>query len=225
MVNNTFVQGKTDSIYIKEVVMTTYYSVNGNASQTVTNHQSSVALNSGEKISVSVVIADGTGFTAKAIWLIDGVETDVTSTTISGLSGTGFNVLVPKNTATSPQIFQIIVASAANPSVKDVIVIAVNPMNTGTANDIVEQLKKNSESQPSTPSSEPNPTEDGGTASDGDQSGEESQEGGVASDGGSENNTSTDAGTTTDTGTDSGTTTGGESTDTGSGTDTTNPNP
>lgn len=227
MVNNTFVQGKTDSIYIKEVVMTTYYSVNGNASQTVTNHQSSVALNSGEKISVSVVIADGTGFTAKAVWLIDGVETDVTSTTISGLSGTGFNVLVPKNTATSPQIFQIIVASAANPSVKDVIVIAVNPMNTGTANDIVEQLKKNSESQPSTPSSEPNPTEDGGTASDGDQQDEGADSGGgEGSNTPTESGTTTDAGTTTEpgTGTDTGTTTDpGTTTEPGSGTDTTNP--
>ncbi|MBE5910458.1 MAG: hypothetical protein E7276_04765 [Pseudobutyrivibrio sp.] len=233
MVNNTFVQGKTDSIYIKEVVMTTYYSINGNASQTVTNHQSSAALNSGEKISVSVVIADGTGFTAKAIWLVNGVETDVTSSTISNLSGTGFNLLVPKNTSTSPQTFQIVVASAANPSVKDVISIAVSPMNTGTANDIINQLQKNSESQSSTPSSEPNPTEDGGAASDGDQGDSSPEDGEPASGGGEGNSTPTDTGPTTDagtttntpTGTGTDTTTGGGTTDTNPGTDTTNTNP
>ncbi|SDB50686.1 hypothetical protein SAMN02910298_02577 [Pseudobutyrivibrio sp. YE44] len=144
-VNQVFTQAAGGTIFIKEVVMTTYFSINNNAAQTVSNHQAGAVMKSGEKVNVTVTVADGTGFTAKAYWVVNGTKTEMTGAVIKELTGTGFYLLGPDNTTGDPQTYNIEVASKANPSIIDVITLTVYPKDTGNLNNVVEQLKKNNE--------------------------------------------------------------------------------
>jgi len=143
MVNQQFTQVASGSIYIKEIALTTYYSLNGNASQLVTNHQAGLGVNSGERLNVSVVVADGSGFTVKIYWKVNDELTEITGSLLKDLTATGFYLFAPETNATTPQTYIIEIASKANPSVKDVINMNVNPKNNGTLNDVIKELQNN----------------------------------------------------------------------------------
>ena len=128
-VNSWFTQSSGGStIYLQDVTLRTWAAVDSGASEEVTDHMKSMVLQPGQHVYVSVQAAQG--FNATAKWLINGTETDVTSTTITNRNTVGFTFTVPENTSAAPQTYSLVIASAVNPTVTDTINITVPQAET-----------------------------------------------------------------------------------------------
>ena len=124
-VNSLFTQSAAGIIYLKEVAMNTYVSVDGQAATAVANHTKSMVLNSGQVVKTTVTTMDGNGFNVTANWVVNDTYNDVTASTITNRTSAGFDFVVPENTSSTPQTYALEITSAANPTVKDVINITV----------------------------------------------------------------------------------------------------
>ena len=128
-VDTRFTQAAEGIIYLKQVTMNTYVSVNGATAAQVTDHLKSMVVSATDSIHVDVTFVNSSGFTAKAYWIVNDQQTEVTDM-ISDLTATGFNVTVPPNNTNAPQTYSIVVSSSANPSVKDVINLTIQAATT-----------------------------------------------------------------------------------------------
>ena len=123
-INATYTQDAPGVVYLKEVNLQTFTSVDGGASQAIEEHLRTMSLTAGQVITFKVTA----GFNVSAVMpQNDGTLLDVTANTVANVTEAGFTFTVPANTTTESQMYRIYVKSSANPSIYDLVEVNVAP--------------------------------------------------------------------------------------------------
>lgn len=148
-VNKTFSATESTTISLKSIKLNTTItygpSEGTRKSASVTDHVASVVLNSGDVAYISPTIEGGGGYTAQAVWIVDGVESDVTSDTLKRGNG-NITFTAPQNDTTNAQIYSVIIRSSLNSDVCDTINITVPPRNAASSSEAANGSSSQAES-------------------------------------------------------------------------------
>lgn len=147
-INQTFTDIEGGTINIKEARLSTSVVDNMGKTYRVTDHNFSMMAKEGDKITVQPRIDVGGGYTAQAFWVVNGVETDVTSTVLMRQNN-DVVFTAPTNTSQTAETYKVVITSAINPATFDTIYITIPASET-----VVQETTSSSDAQSSSQSSQ-----------------------------------------------------------------------